>query len=65
MFDKRQILHQHGGFIMVVIPADIVRHFQLEKGKRLKMSYEDEKLIISLRPTDSATRPKILAGVAA
>jgi antitoxin component of MazEF toxin-antitoxin module len=65
MFDKHQILHQHGGSIMVIIPADVVRHFQLEKGKRLKMSYEHERLVIDLRPADSAARPKILAGATA
>ena len=42
---------------MVVIPADVVRHFQLEKGNRLKMSYEDAKLIIDLRRPDKSAHP--------
>jgi antitoxin component of MazEF toxin-antitoxin module len=62
MFDKHLSLHQHGGSILVVIPAYIVKEFQLEKGQRLNMSYEDKKLVIDL---PIAPKPKVLDGVAA
>jgi antitoxin component of MazEF toxin-antitoxin module len=48
MFSKQLSLHQHGGSIMITIPADVVREFQLAKGSKLEMSYHDRKLIIDL-----------------
>jgi antitoxin component of MazEF toxin-antitoxin module len=53
MFSKSLKLHHHGGSIMITIPADVVREFQLSKGSKLEMSYEDRKLVIDL---DSADR---------
>jgi hypothetical protein len=35
--------------LVMAIPADIVRHFQLAKGNHLDMTYQDNKLIIDLR----------------
>jgi antitoxin component of MazEF toxin-antitoxin module len=51
MFSKNLSLHQHGGSIMITIPADVVHEFHLAKGNRLQMSYEDRKLVIDLDST--------------
>jgi antitoxin component of MazEF toxin-antitoxin module len=55
MFDTHQTLHQHGGSIMVVIPAYVVKEFKLTKGQRLNMSYEDKKLVIDLPMASQTT----------
>jgi antitoxin component of MazEF toxin-antitoxin module len=57
MFSKDLALREHGGSILIAIPAWFVKEFQLEKGSRLNMSYEDRKLVIDL---DSAApaRPR-------
>jgi hypothetical protein len=54
MFSRRLKLHEHGGSILITIPADVVRKFRLVKGNQLDMTYKDAKLIIDLpNPTNS------------
>jgi hypothetical protein len=67
MFSKDLKLHHHGGSIMVVIPADIVRHFRLVKGRCLNMAYDhqDEKLVIDLKPTPEPKYPANCPGAPA
>jgi antitoxin component of MazEF toxin-antitoxin module len=60
MFSRTLKLHHHGGSIMITIPADVVREFQLSKGRRLEMSYdyEDRKLVIDLDSADPSKSPQ-------
>jgi hypothetical protein len=48
--------------LVMTIPANVVRVFGLTKDTRLKMSYEDDKLVIDL---PVAGKPKVLAGAVA
>jgi hypothetical protein len=36
--------------LVVTIPADVVQNFGLTKASKLKMTYQDAKLIIDLKP---------------
>ena len=66
MFSKSLKLHHHGGSIMITIPADVVKEFQLPKGSKLAMSYdhEDRKLVIDLDSADRSKSP-VREGMAA
>jgi hypothetical protein len=46
----------------MTIPANVVQTFGLTKASQLKMTFEDDKLIIDLRTAD---KPKVLAGIPA
>jgi hypothetical protein len=51
--------------LVMTIPANVVQNFGLTKASQLKMTFEDDKLIIDLRSNGGGTRPKILAGAPA
>ena len=53
--------------LVMTIPANVVRVFNLTSDTRLKMTFEADKLVIDLPTADSTTpdKPKILAGAAA
>jgi hypothetical protein len=41
--------------LVVTIPANVVQTFGLTKDDKLKMTFEDDKLVINLRPPDTPT----------
>jgi hypothetical protein len=43
--------------LVVTIPANVVRVFGLTKESHLKVSYEDDKLVIDLRTMDKPLHP--------
>jgi hypothetical protein len=43
--------------LVVTIPANVVQNFGLTKASKLKMSYEDYKLIIDLKPPSPVSTP--------
>lgn len=53
---------------MMTIPADVVREFRLTKGQRLKVTYQDAKLIVELNSPNTACKSReanVSVGVAA
>jgi antitoxin component of MazEF toxin-antitoxin module len=47
---KKFRLQEHGGSIVITIPREVVKRFQLEKGKALDVSRQGSQLIIDLPP---------------
>lgn len=47
--------------LVVTIPANVVQNFGLTKASKLKVSYQDAKLIIDLHPNDSTPAREVAA----
>jgi antitoxin component of MazEF toxin-antitoxin module len=48
--------------LVMTIPANVVQNFGLTKASQVKMTFEDDKLIIDLRTAD---KPKVPVGALA